>query len=366
MREEYLNFAVGPVMMEDDILQIGKEQIPYFRTAEFSDIMKENERLLKELSGAGEDSRVVFLTGSGTAGMEMAVMNFFSSNDKTLVVNGGGFGKRFQELCELHDIPFESIVLSPGEPLTEAHLEPYRNKGFTGMLINMHETSTGVLYDMELVGEFCKENGIFLVVDAISAFLADKLVMEQWNIDVLIVSSQKALALPPGMSFLILSECALKRVGQVEVRNLYFRIADYLKDGERGQTPYTPAVSILLQLNARLRKLAEMGVEKEVERVHNLAVYFRENIKELPFRLFTESPSNAVTSLVPTTDVKAYHYFERLDKEYNIWVCPNGGDLADMVFRVGHIGDVDQKDYDELIAALYEIVEETANGATGI
>lgn len=141
---------------------------------------------------------------------------------------------------------------------------------------------------------------------------------------------------------------------------MYFRISEYLKDGERGQTPYTPAVSVLLQLNARLKQVSENGIENEIRKVHDLSVYFREHIKNLPFELFTPSPSNAVTALVPLTGVSAYQYFEKLDKEYNIWVCPNGGSLKDKVFRVGHIGDVGRKDYDRLLSALREIVEEEA------
>ena len=357
---ERLNFAVGPVMMQEDIRSIGSRQVPYFRTREFSGLMKENEQMLKELSGAGEGSRVVFLTGSGTAGMEMAVMNSFREKDRVLVINGGSFGGRFEQLCEIHGISAESILLSPGEPLTERHLEQYSGKGFTGMLINMHETTTGVLYDMGMVGEFCRRNHIFLVVDAISSFLADKVAMEEWGIDLLILSSQKALALPPGMSFLVLGEKALVRAGESEVKSLYFRISDYLRDGERGQTPYTPAVSVLLQLNYRLRQVLETGVENEIRRVKKLSGYFREHIKEMPFKFFTSSPSNAVTALVPLTGVSAYQYFEKLDKEYNIWVCPNGGALKDKVFRVGHIGAVGQKDYARLLDALRRIVEEGA------
>lgn len=358
MSGEHLNFAVGPVMMHESIRSIGKEQIPYFRTQEFSKVMKENEELLKKISGAKKESRAVFLTGSGTAGMEMAVMNSFSEKDKVLVVNGGSFGGRFEKLCEIYGIPSESILLSPGKPLTQSCLEQYSGKGFTGMLINMHETSTGVLYDMDLVGDFCRRNHIFLVVDAISAFLADKVAMEEWGVDLLILSSQKALALPPAMSFLVLGEKAIERAEQTEVKSLYFRITEYLKDGGRGQTPYTPAVSVLLQLNFRLRQVIETGIEDEIRRVHGLSVYFRERIKEMPFKLFTSSPSNAVTALVPLLDVSAYHYFEKLDKEYNIWVCPNGGALKDKVFRVGHIGDLGLKDYDRLLNALHKIVEE--------
>lgn len=353
-----INFTVGPVMMDDDVREIGRQQIPYFRTDDFSSLIKENEKMLLELANAGKQDRVVFLTGSGTAAMEMAVMNAFDSADKLLIVNGGGFGQRFEDLCVIHNIPFESIHLSPGESLKQEQLLEYQNQGFTGFLVNMHETSTGVLYDMEMISDFCKENQLFLVVDAISAFLADTIKMKEWGINILITSSQKALALPPGMSFLLLDRRAIERIEKQKIASMYFDIKDYLKNGERGQTPFTPAVGIAIQLNARLRNLICMGAEKVIEHTHDLAVYFRERVQKLPFALFAEMPSNAVTALTPLNGISAYHYFERLEKEYAIWVCPNGGQMKDEVFRVGHIGNLSQEDYDKLLDALSEIIEE--------
>ena len=99
-----LNFALGPVMSSDLVLKIGSQQTPYFRTPEFSQITLENERLMKEMLYADEDSRVIFLTGSGTAGMESTVMNVFTEDDNVLIVNGGGFGQRFVDLCNLHNM----------------------------------------------------------------------------------------------------------------------------------------------------------------------------------------------------------------------------------------------------------------------
>lgn len=357
MDKKRLNFSVGPVMMQKEICSIGGRQIPYFRTAEFSGLMNENEALLKQLTKAEDAGRVVFLTGSGTAGMEAAVMNAFTQDDKVLVINGGSFGSRFQRICEVHGISYEPIYLKPGESLTETELLKFDGKGFTGLLINMHETSTGVLYDMEMVSRFCKKNNLFLIVDAISSFMADEVLMEAWGTDILILASQKALALPPGMSFLVLSKAAVKRVQDVDVRSIYFNLKDYLKDGERGQTPYTPAVSILIQLNARLQMAAEKGIDKEIERVRHLAQYFRKGISGLPFELLSSSPSNAVTALV-LRNINAQYIFEKLDKKHEIWICPNGGDLKEKVFRVGHIGNLKEEDYDRLIKALWDVLEE--------
>ena len=106
-----LNFALGPVMSSDLVLKVGSEQTPYFRTPEFSKITLENEKLMKEMLFADEDSKVIFLTGSGTSGMEATVMNVFTENDKVLVVNGGGFGQRFVDLCKLHNIDCDDIKI---------------------------------------------------------------------------------------------------------------------------------------------------------------------------------------------------------------------------------------------------------------
>ena len=159
-----INFTVGPVQSTESVRAIGAEQVPYFRTPEFSEVMLENERMMKEFTHAEEDARVVFITGSGTASMEAAVMNFFDREDKVLVVNGGSFGARFVKLCEIHEIPFTQIRKNIGEALKEEDLAPYEGKGYTGFLVNIDETSTGVLYDAKMISEFCKRNGIVFII----------------------------------------------------------------------------------------------------------------------------------------------------------------------------------------------------------
>jgi len=350
-----LNFAVGPVLMEQEILDIGSQQIPYFRTNEFSEIMLENEELLKKFVNASIVSRVIFLTASGTAAMEAAVMNFFTKNDKVLVVNGGSFGKRFKEICDIHEIKSEEINLNYGEILTKEKLDPYENNGFTGLLINVHETSTGVLYDMDLVKDFCKRNNLFLVVDAISSFLADKFDMQ--GVNAVIISSQKALALPPGLAFVIIDDKAQKRALDNRVKSIYFGFKNYLEDGKRGQTPFTPAVSTLIQLNKRLKKINEVSMEKVISEVAYIANDFRNKISGLPLEIASSSMSNALTPLRPTGNMAANEIFEYLKDNYDIFICPNGGDLNKKLFRVGHIGNIKIFDNETLINALKDMNE---------
>jgi len=352
-----INFTVGPVQSSDAVRAIGAEQVPYFRTAEFSELMLENERLVKKFAHSTDDSHVVFLTCSGSGGMETAIMNCLTKEDKVLVINGGSFGERFVELLRLHEIPFTEIKLEKGKALKLEQLSPYEGKGYTAFLLQKHETSTGVHYDIKMVSDFCKRNGCFLIVDTISTFLTDSFDMAALDVGVMITGSQKALACPPGIAVMVLAPSALERIWKTKCSCQYFDLKLALKNQERGQTPWTPAVGVLRQINVRLKEIDESGGDKaEVERTARLAQYFRNKLKEynLPFEIFSESLSNAVTPLHPTTQ-SAFEIFLKIKDEYGMWVCPNGGDMKNTVFRVGHIGYLTEKDYDQLIAAFVDL-----------
>lgn len=354
-----INFTVGPVQSSDAVRAIGAEQVPYFRTAEFSAVMLENERLIKKFAHTTEDSRVVFMTCSGSGGMETAIMNTLTKEDKALVINGGSFGERFVELLKLHEIPFAEIKLEHGKALKPEHLAPYEDKGYTAFLLQKHETSTGVHYDMNLVSNFCKRNGCFLIVDTISTFLTDSFDMAALDAGIMITGSQKALACPPGIAVMALAPSALKRIENTKCCCQYLDLKLALKNQERGQTPWTPAVGVLLQINARLKEIdATGGDAAEIERAACLANYFRNKLKEynLPFEIISESLSNAVTPLHPTTQ-SAYEIFLKIKDEYGMWICPNGGDMKDTVFRVGHLGYLQKEDYDKLIDAFLDLRE---------
>ena len=351
-----LNFTVGPVMSSESIRKIGCEQVPYFRTNEFSDIMHENEELMLKFAKAPRNSRAVFMTGSGTLSMEAAVINCFTKDDKLLVIDGGSFGHRFVEILTIHSIPYSIIKPEFGHGITKEQLDKYDGEGFTGFLVNLDETSVGVLYDINLISDFCKRNNLFLVVDAISSFLCDRLDMDELNVQVMITGSQKALACPPGISIITLSPIAIERINSIKPRSLYLDLKRALKDGERGQTPFTCAVGILLQINKRLREIeSNGGVDIEIDRVADLANYFRAGIKSFPFKVISTSLPNAVTPLSPLNDASAFDVFKILKNDYGIWVCPNGGELKNIVFRVGHIGDLSKKDYDTLFNAFLDM-----------
>ena len=350
-----LNFTVGPVMCSEAVCAVGGEPVPYFRTAEFSATMLENERLMLKFTKAPEGSKAVFMTNSSTGSMEAVVMNCFTEEDSVLVIDGGSFGHRFVELCEIHQIPHTVLKLAHGQKLTKQLLYAYDGQAFTGLLVNIDETSTGVLYDSEMIGEFCRKNHLFYVCDCVSAFLADPFDMAACGADVMITGSQKVLACPPGISIIVLAPRAVERVTSRKVRSMYFNLADALLNMQRGQTPFTPAVGILRQINARLREIEEAGgADAEIARVAEQAEDFRKKIRELPFEFVSESPANGVTPVHPL-HADAYQIFLTLKDEYGIWICPNGGDMKSTIFRVGHIGHLSHEDNTTLINALKDM-----------
>lgn len=350
-----LNFTVGPVQSCEKVREIGGLQIPYFRTPEFSAVIKESEALILKLAKAPKDARALFLTGSGTAAMEAVIMNTLSSEDKALVINGGSFGQRFVRLCQIHGVSYEELKLDMGKALKEEELQKYGGKGFSCMIVNVLETSTGVLYDMHLISKFCRKNGLFLIADAVSSFLADEFDMEGLGVSVMITGSQKAIACPPGVSMIVADSRAVERIYKNHPPCMYLDLKHALSDGERGQTPFTPAVGILLQIHGRLKQMdKEGGADKETKRIAGIAQDFRHKITGLPFEITSESLSNAVTPLHPLRGC-AYRIFQYLKDEYGIWICPNGEELKHTVFRVGHIGELTQKDNDVLIKALWDL-----------
>jgi len=349
--EDYAIFTPGPVKMSEEILQVGASQTPYFRNSEFSEVTFTCENELLEMVNAPAGSKVIFLTASGTAGMEAAVMNLLNKNDKALVVNGGGFGERFVDICAAHAIPHTNFKISNTNLTDIESLAP--DDVYTALIVNAHETSVGHLYDLDAIGEYAFKNNMLTVVDAISMLVTDPLDMQQSNIDVVVASSQKGLALPPGLTMVILSPKAIKKLKNIN--SLYFDFKDYLKNGERGQTPYTPAVTIMLQLDARLKQIKERGgVAQSIANAKEVASYFRKSIKGLPLKEYTPYMPNAMTTLTPTDGKSAMDIVNDLEKNYKVMVCPNGGAERDSVFRVSHMGEMTKEYTDILINALHD------------
>lgn len=333
--------------MSKAILDIGKEQLPYFRNTSFSQLLKESKNRLLKLVNAPKGSDVIFLTSSGTGAMEASVINMLDKNDKAVVINGGGFGQRFIDICNNYEIPHQQVIIGKNEKIDFDSLNSVKANTF---LVNAHETSTGRLYDLNKIGQFCRKNKLLNIVDAISAFVCDEINMKKQYIDVLILSSNKGLALPPGLAMVVLTPKAIKRIKNIP--SMYFDFKSYLSNIKRGQTPFTPAVSIIKQLHFRLKDLCELSIKKSVQDTEELARYFRKKITHLPLKLYLQEMSNSMTSLTPTDGKKADEIIEDFEKRYNIILTPIGGELKHKLIRVSHMGNMDKKYMNFLIDKL--------------
>lgn len=350
-------FTVGPVEMYDRTLKVRSKQLPYFRTEAFSEVMKSIEKRLKQLLKTAESSKCAIITGSGSAAMEAVVSNSFNKEDKLLVINGGSFGQRFVKLCEIYKIPFDEITLRYDEALTQQHLDAVKDNDYSALLVNLHETSTGQLYDLKMLSAFTHAKGMKLVVDAISSFLSDPLSMDEDGIDCVIVSSQKALALAPGLSMVVMNDSFYKeKVKDKEMINLYLNLNEHIRNMERGQTPNTPAVGICYELLDMLMYVEEKGVDTMITKTHARALRFREMIKPLGLTIPPFTLSNTLTPII-FANGKAHEVYEYLKDHYDIYVTPNGGELASKIIRIGHIGNMKDEYYDDLIEKMKEAIE---------
>lgn len=346
--KDYKLFTIGPAQMYQHTVDVRNHVVPYFRTPEFGEMMLDSAKLLKKFEGAEDDAEVIVLTASGSGAMEATVINCFNEKDKLLVISGGTFGERFETICDIHRIPYESIKLGADEELTAEHFNAYDNKGFTGLLVNIDETYTGQLYDIKIISDFCNRNNMYLVVDAISSFMCDPYEAAKYNVDATIVSSQKGLCLAPGLALVTLSPRMVEKVNKNQVRSLYFDFKDYIVNMKRGQTPFTPAVGVCFELNDMLHVIDKQGLENRIAEVKGRCDYFRNKIKELPITLPPFPLSNAISPIRFEKDI-AMEFFNYLRDEKQIMVNPVGGELGKRSIRVAHVGELTFADYDNLV-----------------
>lgn len=354
-------FTPGPVQMAPSVLRAGQIQSPYFRNEAFSALVLDCEEQLLNLTKAPPNSRVLLLSASGTGGLDAAISNFCSSNAPTLALNSHGFGQRLVDILDRYNLPKiehnqpDLTGFTPDNPI----INDQKLHKIGATLANHHDTIFGCIND---IGSFHAKAGdefgeCLHIVDAISSFLCDPINMTEQDIDVLILASQKALGLPAGLAILVISPKAIEFLNsdQYEPRSFYFDLRNYLKDAARGQTPFTPPVSIILQLSARLSDLDRIGIDAVVEEKRILAAYFRNAILEsqLPFEILAIPASNAVTALKCTDDrLDAGGIVRSIEKEYKLFLTPSGGALSKTTLRVSHMGQQTKKDLDYLVSIL--------------
>ncbi|MDE6489695.1 MAG: aminotransferase class V-fold PLP-dependent enzyme [Muribaculaceae bacterium] len=338
---------VFPGNIEDSILRIGGEPFPYMRTAGFSSLVKDSERMLLSLIN-NPGGRVIFYTASGTGAMDAVTANYVSCFNKAFIIDGGSFGHRWQSLCDYYGIANDTMKVPFARDIDYAQLAARVQASGAGVLLcQHHETSTGQLFDLDKISAICRSNGVSLVVDAISSFLTDPLDMERSGIDVCITSSQKGLNIAPGLSLVFLAPRILDK--QFNHSSYYFDFAENLKNLERGQTPYSPATTIFLQLHARLKADIAIGVDALVDTAHAKASYFRRLCRDNGWEMPVETPSNCITGFFVKQNSGIL--FQELLKE-GIEIMPGG---TPGYFRVSHSGIQTTADLDELADAIKRI-----------
>lgn len=324
---------VFPGNIDESIMEIGSRPFMYMRTDEFSEINKESERMLLRLIHCS-GGRTIIYTGSGTGAMSAVVENYCTTRKRAFVIDGGSFGHRWFQLCEYYGVEAVDYVVPFAKDIDYEDLERRVSEAEPDVfLCQHHETSTGQLFDLRRISEICHKYNVSLVVDVISSFLAEELNMDELDIDICVTSTQKGLNIPPGLSVLFFN----KRLDgyQFNHRGYYWDFEDNFSNLKRGQTPFSPATILYLQLNERLRQLtAEGGEGKNIEAVHHRAQVFRELCKKYGWEVPAENPSAAVTGF-QTKEKTERAVFKGLIEKYDTYIMPCG---KPGFYRVSHMG----------------------------
>ncbi len=340
---------VFPGNLDPHIRQMGADPIPYMRTEQFSKINKESERILLDLIHC-RNGRTILYTGSGTGAMSAVVENYVSTKKKALVIDGGSFGHRWFQLCEYYQIPVYDYQVAFAKDINYTDLEQkVKAEQPEVLLCQHHETSTGQLFNLEKISRICRQHGASLVVDVISSFLAEELDMDALGIDICITSTQKGLNVPPGLSVLFFS----KRLNgyQFTHKGFYWDFDENFDNLKRGQTPFSPATTIFLQLHARLKQLEAQGGEKSnIEMVRHRAEIFRKECGKYGWEVMAEVPSFAITGF-QTHEKNAKAIFNGLIEKYETFIMPGN---RPGFYRVSHMGLQTDEELTELAAHIHE------------
>lgn len=346
----------GPTPVPPRVLRAMSEPMINHRGPEFKKILEETTAGVKKVMQT--ENHVFMLTASGTGAMEAAVVNFISPGDKVLAVSVGVFGDRFAKIAQTFGADVEKLSFPMGQAADPKEigdrLRQDREGAIKAVLITHNETSTGVLNDLEAVRREMGDHPALLIVDAVSGLAAAELKTDAWGLDVVIAGSQKAFMLPPGLSFISVGAKAWTAAEQCRAPRFYWDIRSAKKYFEKGQTPFTPAVSLFYGLREALAMMAEEGMEGCLARHLLLRDMVRAGIKALGLELLADDrcASPAVTAVKAPPGVEANLIRQIARERFNIILAGGQQTLDNKIFRIGHLGWVQPLD---MIAALAAI-----------
>ena len=347
----------GPTPVPDEVVNAMGQPMIDHRGVAFNEIFS---RLSKNLKIAFETENDVYvLTSSGTGAMEAAITNTLSIGQKVLAISIGNFGDRFSKIAKVYGADVVDLKFPEGEA---ADLEMVRqalkeNPLVTAVLVTHNETSTGITNDLEglaaiIKGEFDK----LLIVDAISSLGSMPLATDKWGLDVVISASQKGWMCPPGIAMIAMSPRAWASSEKATMPRFYFDLVEVKNWADKGQTPWTPAISIIFGLDYAVQQMVAQGDMKTVYDFHaRIAKYTRDGLTDIGLELVASDlkyASNTVTAAWVPDGITDQALLGALRDDYDIIAAEGRGILTGKVFRIGHMGHVSEEDIDGVINAL--------------
>jgi len=333
------------------------QPILHHRAPAFMDIMAQVRDDLKYLFQTEQE--VLTFVATGTGAMEGAVANTLSPGDTAIVAEGGKFGERWAELCQVYGINVDLIKIEWGYAVDpqEVARRLDANPAIKAVFVQANETSTGVQHPVRELAAVVKDRpGTILVVDAISALGGYPLPMDDWGLDIVVAGSQKAMMLPPGLAFAALSPKAWELVKTSKCPKYYFDFAKQLKSQQKNQTAYTSAVTLTLGLQYVLGWIRERGLEKVFAHNRKLSAATKAAVKAMGLELFSKQyPSDVLTAVQAPAGVDGQQVVAKM-REKGIWIAGGQAQAKGKIFRIAHMGYIDEQDLIGTIGALEAVL----------
>jgi serine---pyruvate transaminase len=338
MIKKYYLLSPGPTPVPENVLAAAAEPIIHHRTPEFSKIFMDTTEGLKLVFGTKED--VFILTSSGTGAMEAAVVNTLSPGDKVLTINAGKFGERWGNICKAYGIAYKEIVVEWGKDYTKEQLESElkANPGVKAVFCQLSETSTGAIFDIKGFGEVVSKTEAILVVDGISGTGATPCPMDEWHVDLMVSGCQKSFMIPPGLAYIAFGPKAWKLVETAKCPKFYFDAKKAKKNLLDKTTPWTPAVSLVIQQKKALDIIVGMGLEKLFEHHRILGDATRAGIKALGLELFSQKPGNILTAVKTPVGIEGGKIVKTMQSKYMAYIAGAQDPMKGKFFRIAHLG----------------------------